>query len=160
MMSQKELKAMTVFRSVELTHDLKTHHLHKLASVSSEVEFAKGQIIYQPGDVGEAIYVIESGQVIIELDVSGRESITILTFGPGEFFGWSSLFPLERKTARARAIKPTRAVAINADRLRTAMESDQDLEYAIDRCAVKVMAERIKITRQQLVANLTLVPQL
>ena len=70
--------------------------------------------------------------------------------GPGQFFGWSSLFPLERKLGWTRAIQPTQVIAFNADRLRSIWRADHELEYAIVRRAGRDMANRIKATRQQL----------
>ena len=151
MTSKTELKVLTILRSLEVTRDLETEHLRKLASLTSEVEFAEGEIIYRVGDVGEAIYIIETGQVVIEMNVPGQGEVTVLTVGPGQLFGWSSLFPSERTMARARAVKPTQAIAINANRLQAACRTDHRLENAIIRCTAKVMADRIKTTRQQLV---------
>ena len=150
MTTQTELKALTILRSVELTHDLETKHLKKLAALAHEVEFSEGEIIYRPGEVGKALYLVESGAVVIEMEVPGQQPVTTLTVGPNELFGWSSLFPSERKQARARAVKPTRAIAIDAARLQAAWQTDHELEYAIIRRVSRVMADRIRATRQQL----------
>lgn len=155
MTTQTELKALTVLRSVELTHDLDTKHLKKLATMAREVEFAADEIIYRQGEIGKAIYLIESGEVVIEIDVPGQGYVTTLTVGPNQLFGWSALFPSERKQARARATKPTQVIAINVDQLRTAWQKDHELEYAIIRRASRVMADRIRATRQQLANLLT-----
>jgi CRP-like cAMP-binding protein len=155
MTSRTELEALTVLRSLALTHNLETKHLRKLASLASKVEFSEGEIVYRDGDIGEAVYVIEEGEVVIEMNAPGQGYVVVLTVGPGELFGWSSLFPAERKMARARVISPTRAIAINASRLQAAWRTDHELETAIIRCAARVMADRIKATRRQLVEALT-----
>ena len=144
-----ELKALTLLRSAELTRDMETKHLRKLASMASEVEFSAGEVIYQKGDMGRAVYLIEEGQVVVEMTVPGQGQVTINTFGPGQFFGWSSLFPSERKMAWTRAAKPTRAIAINASRLKAACQFDHNLEYAIVRRAARAMADRILANRRQ-----------
>jgi len=156
MTSETELKALKMFRSVALTRDMKLEHLHKLASLAGEVEFLEGEIIYCRGDIGKAIYLIEEGQVVIETDVPGQGPVTLNILGPGQFFGWSSLFPPERKMASTRALKPTRAIAINASQLQAACQMDHYLEYAIIRRAGRDMIDRIKATRQQLVDMLAL----
>jgi CRP-like cAMP-binding protein len=152
MTSEIELKALTMLRSVELTHNMETEHLRKLASMASEVEFSEGEIIYHQGDTGRAVYLIEEGEVVVDIAVPGQGQVTINTFGPGQFFGWSSLFPSERKMAWTRALKPTRAIAINASQVRVACRADHGLEYAIIRRAARDMIDRIKACRQQLVA--------
>lgn len=155
MTSKTELKALTLLRSTELTSDMETKHLRKLAAMATEVEFAEGEIIYSRGDLGKALYLIQDGEVIIETDIPGQGQVTLNVLGPGQFFGWSSLFPPERKMFCTRVIKPTQAIAINANQLRAAWQTDHDLEYAIVRRAGRDMARRIKATRQQLVDVVT-----
>ena len=150
MTSQIELKALTLLRSTELTHDMKSEHLRKLASCATEVEFPKDEIIYQKGSTGKAVFLIEEGQVAIETNVPGQGNVIMNMLGPGQFFGWSSLFPSERKMAWTRAVSHTRAIAIDSGQLRLAWQSDHELEYAIVRRAGKDMAGRIQATRQQL----------
>ena len=151
MTSKTELKALTLLRSAELTHDMKTDHLRKLASFSTEVEFQKDEIIYQKGSAGKAVFLIETGQVVIETNVPGHGNVIMNTLGPGQFFGWSSLFPSERKMAWTRAVEPTLAIAIDSAQLRSTWQGDHDFEYALVRRAGRDMAGRIQSTRQELV---------
>jgi CRP-like cAMP-binding protein len=150
MTSKTELKALTLLRSSPLTADMETKHLKKLASLAREVEFSTGEIIYRKGEFGQALYLIEQGEVVIETEVIGQGYVSVNRLGPGEFFGWSSLFPPERKMSQTRAVKPTQALVFQAERLRLAMQSDHNLEYAITRRAGKAMTDRIKDIRRQL----------
>lgn len=150
MASKIEPKALTMLQSIELTGDMEMKHLKKLSTMASQVEFAAGEIIYSKGDMGKALYLIEEGEVVIETDIPDQGSVRLNTLGPGQIFGWSSLFPPERKMFSTRATKPTRAIAINASQLRAAWQSDHELEYAIIRRAGQDMATRIKATRQRL----------
>ncbi len=150
MTQQTELKILTILRSIDLTRDMETKHLKKLASIAKEIEFAEGDIVYNEGEIGTAVYIIQSGEVAIEMDVPRQGNVNILTVGPGELFGWSSLFPAERKKARARAIKPTRAIAIDADQLRASWQTDHTLEHAIIQRTAAIMVSRLRMTRQRL----------
>ncbi len=151
MTSQSELRALTLIRSTEIMGDMETEQLKKIAAAASEVEFSGDEVVYDEGELGKAVYIIRSGQVVVEMNVPGQGYITIHTLGPGQLFGWSSLFPSQRKGARARTIKPTRAIAINANQLRAAWQTDHALENAIIQRTARVMIDRIKSTRQQLV---------
>ena len=145
-------KALRILQSAELTGDMEMKHLRKLASMAREMEFSEDEIIYHKGDMGQALYLIEEGQVVVEMDVPNLGQVTVNTFGPGQTFGWSSLFPSERKMGWTRATKPTRVLAINASRLRAAFQFDHNLEYALVRRAARAMVDRIKVNRQQLAA--------
>lgn len=150
MTSQLELKVITLLRSIELTRNMETGHLKKLAAMAREVEFAADKIIYRRGDTGQAVYLVEDGEVVIEMDVAGKGLMVMNTLGPGQFFGWSSLFPSERKMAWTRTTKITRVIAFDAAQLRAACKNDHELEYAIVRRAAESTANRIKLNRQQL----------
>ncbi len=150
MTTKFELKVLTLLRAAELTQAMDTNHLKKLASVAKEVEFEAQKIIYRRGDAGQAVYLIEEGEVVIEMDVPGHGLMVMNTLGPGLFFGWSSLFPSERKMAWTRATKNTRAIAFDAARLLAACAADTSLEYAIMRRAAESTANRIKQNRYQL----------
>jgi CRP-like cAMP-binding protein len=115
------------------------------------VSFDEGEVIYEKGATGRALYLLLEGEVIIEADVPGRGRFVMNRLGPGQFFGWSSLFPPEHKMGWTRAVKPTRAIAFNARQLRAAWRADHGLEYAMIRCASKDMTDRIRAARQQLV---------
>ena len=151
MTAQTEFKALTLLRSMELTADMETEHLKKLAAAASEVEFSKDEIIYDEGQSGKGVYIIQTGQVVIEMMGLDQTYIVIHRLGPGELFGWSSLFPRERKNARARALESTRAIALDANRLRSAWQHDHALENAIIQRTGKVMLDRIRNARKQLV---------
>jgi len=155
MTSKIELNALSMLRSAELTHDMETKHLTAMAGIAVEMEFAQDTIIYEKGSRGQALYLIEVGEVVIETEVPGQGRIVMNRLGPGQFFGWSSLFPLERKMGWTRAAKPTRVIAFNANRLQSLWRANHELEYAIIRRAGRDMANRIKATRQQLADVLT-----
>jgi CRP-like cAMP-binding protein len=145
-------EALRILQSAELTRDMEMKHLCKLASMTCEMEFPEGEIIYRRGDMGQALYLIEEGEVVVEIDIPNLGLVAVNTFGPGQIFGWSSLFPFERKIGWTRATKPTRVLAINAHRLRAAFQFDHNLEYAVVRRAARAMVDRVKDCRQQWMA--------
>jgi CRP/FNR family transcriptional regulator, cyclic AMP receptor protein len=150
MTSKTALKALTLLRSAPMTANMETKQLKKLASLAREVEFSTAEIIYRKGELGRALYLIEEGEVVIEAEVVGQDYVPTDRLGPGEFFGWSSLFPPARKLGQTRVVKPTRSMAFEAEGVRLAMQSDHNLEYSLVRLAGQAMIDRIKVMRQQL----------
>ena len=137
-------------QELEFTRDLTPEQIESLAKLAFEVSFPEDHIIFRESDVGELIYLIKSGQVALYGSVAGQGRKTILTLGPGQLLGWSSLFPSGRKTAGARAVTPVEAIAFNAAQLRELMDEDKDLGYAILWRVADVIASRLKATRLQL----------
>jgi CRP-like cAMP-binding protein len=159
MTTKAELRLLTILRGIKVLEGMESAHLKKLASLATEITFAKDQIIYREGDLGDAIYFIEDGEIVIEMSISSGPPVKMYPVEPGQLFGWSALFPPRRKQARARAVVPTRVVAINAARLREAFRADQGLENAIIQRVNEVIADRLAITRHQLTDAFQTSPQ-
>jgi putative ABC transport system ATP-binding protein len=69
-----------------------------------KVELAPGQVLFEQGDAGDLVYVVESGEVEIfrELEAGGDERVTVIE--PGGYFGeLAPMFGL-RRSAGARAL--------------------------------------------------------
>jgi CRP/FNR family cyclic AMP-dependent transcriptional regulator len=146
LMSGDELKTITALRAVKELHDLDKSYLQKLASIATVVEFAEGHIIHRAGDLGQAIYIIETGQVNIEVEVDNQKPVTVLIVGSGQLFGLSSLFPPQRKKGTARVVQPTRAIVIDSHKLRHLLASNHALERDFMIRVAQIINERVKAT--------------
>jgi CRP/FNR family transcriptional regulator, cyclic AMP receptor protein len=124
--------------------------LELLAEIATPVQWAAGETVFREGDLDSMLYVVEHGRVAIEVTIPGRGRVTILTVGPGEVFGWSSVFHDRPKTASARATEPTQALALDAARLGALSDADPRLGDLLTRGIVELVAERLKATRMQL----------
>jgi CRP-like cAMP-binding protein len=71
------------------------------------VRLADGEVLFHRGEPGDALYVVESGQVrIFTLDEAGRE-LTLNTMNPGEALGELALVDDRPRSASVAAIGPT-----------------------------------------------------
>ncbi len=131
------------------TRDLDPSRRAQVAQLTTPVLWEAGETIFREGDSVPYLYLIEHGSVSLDVSVKGRGKTTILTVGPGEVFGWSSIFEPRPKTASARATVPTRGFAIDAESLRARCDSDPVLGYAIARRLYHVLSERVKALRLQ-----------
>lgn len=150
LISRDELKILTLMRTFEFLHGLPTPHLKKLAAIASIVEIPANTIIHEAGDLGQAIYLVQAGQVNIEIEIPDGPAVTVLVIRAGQIFGLSSMFPPQRKKGRARAMQPTQAITIDAQKLHHLFETDHDLERTIMGRTAKIINDRIKATWLQL----------
>ncbi len=132
------------------TRGLDRAQLDLVAGLATPVHWAEGATVFREGDLDRILYVVEEGRVAIEVAIPGRGRATILTVGPGEVFGWSSLFHERPKTAAARTTEPTRALALDAAGLGVLCDADPRLGYLLTRRILEVVSERLKATRMQL----------
>jgi CRP-like cAMP-binding protein len=140
-----------VLRSSHLFGALEPQHLEKLAAIASEVTWTEGQVIFREGEADDRLYLVVEGLVALEMYIPNRGRATILTAGPHEVFGWSAAVPVVgKKTASARSLQRTRAIAIDAGALCAACEQDHHLGYYVYRTLADVIASRLTATRLQL----------
>jgi CRP-like cAMP-binding protein/Fe-S-cluster-containing hydrogenase component 2 len=71
--------------------------------------YARGDLIIHEGEPGDALYLIESGQVVVE-----REGQVIAHLDEGDFFGEMSLLAEKPHNANIRAVTPSQVLALPA----------------------------------------------
>ena len=146
-MSADLLRAL---QSCPFTRNFGSADFDQLAKIAKRVEWQTGQVIFREGDNDDFLYLVVEGHVALEISVPPRGRVRILTIGPGEVFGWSSVYYQKPKTAEATAIEPTKAVALDAKKLREWSEIDPRFGYGLARYLLDVVSERLKATRLQL----------
>jgi CRP/FNR family transcriptional regulator, cyclic AMP receptor protein len=132
------------------THGLNDRHVELLVGCASNVRFEAGQVVFLEGEEANQFYLVREGKMAVELFAAERGSINILTLGEGEVLGWSWLVPPYRWRFDARAIEPTRAIALDGKCLREKSESNSDLGYELLKRIAHIMEERLQATRLQL----------
>ncbi len=140
----------TVLRNLAFTRNLEPADLDRLTKIARIVDWQAGQVIFREGDRDNFLYLVVEGHVALEISVPPRDRIRILTVGPGEVFGWSSVYYQKPKTAGATAMEPTRAVALDGAGLRELSEADSRFGYWLARYLLGVVSERLRATRLQL----------
>jgi CRP/FNR family cyclic AMP-dependent transcriptional regulator len=76
------------------------------ARMSENKTFASGEVVFGQGDLGDAAYIVEEGEVAI-FQVLGDEMYEIGIIHPGEMFGEMSMIDGGRRMATAIACRKT-----------------------------------------------------
>jgi CRP-like cAMP-binding protein len=112
--------------------------LARLAGGSTELTLEQGQVLIQMNEPGSGLFFLEEGAVAVELH--GRT----VTLGPGEFFGELSLLvPEAPRSARVRATKPGRCLAVRRSDFEAALESDPAFAAALLRAVARRFVDLI-----------------
>ena len=82
-----------------------------LSALATEISLEQGQVLFEQGDEGDALYAISEGTLEVSfLAMSGRKlSLTLMK--PGEVFGEIALFDSGPRTATIAAAEPSRFCA-------------------------------------------------
>ncbi|CUS97315.1 cyclic nucleotide-binding domain-containing protein [Candidatus Chrysopegis kryptomonas] len=129
---------------------LKKEYLELIIGCARNVFYKPGEFIFREGEEANEFYVIRDGKVSLEFSSPGKEPIVIQTLEDGEVLGWSWLVPPYYWHFSARAVEPTRAIALDGKCLRTKCEEDHNLGYELLKRFVTIVEQRLQATRIQL----------
>lgn len=138
----KFLKRITFFEG------LKKHQLEHVAEVIYEREYSEGEYIFEVGQPGAALFVIQVGEVSVEIVGPTNEPTTLATLGKHSFFGELALLDETPRSASARALVPTKVLALfrrDLDRLAT---THPDITTKIYKSLASVIGNRLKATNE------------
>ncbi len=130
--------------------DLEQHHLALLVGCAANVRFATGELLFRAGGEANQFYLLREGKVALEISAPGRTPITVLTIRAGEILGSSWLIPPYHWHFDARAVEPTRAIALDGKCMRAKCEADHDLGYELLKRFAQIMEDRLEATRLQI----------
>ena len=80
--------------------------------VSYKITLAAGDLVFREGDIGDAMYVIMEGEVLILKKLEDGSSRVLHTMRKGDFFGEMSLIDKKTRSASALCQGPTTLVRI------------------------------------------------
>jgi CRP-like cAMP-binding protein len=85
----------------------------RLTEASRRRRFARGEVLFHEGDLGDSVHRIVSGSVAVRVTTSEGDLATLSVLGPGDFFGELGLLLSHRtRTATAVALEPTETEAL------------------------------------------------
>ncbi len=92
---------------IPLFAGLQSAQLAEIADLAVEVEAGEGETITTQGDLGHALFAIESGTV--EVNANGER---LATLGPGDVFGEVAVMAAGIRMASVVALSPVRLIAL------------------------------------------------
>jgi len=125
-------------------------YLDIIAKNASHVSFDEGEFIFHENEKADKFFIIQEGIVALEAKLaSDRDPITIQMIGEGDVLGWAWLFPPHMWHFDAKAVAPTRAVAIDGNFMRDKCEEDHDLGYELLKRFANMIQQRLQAVRLQ-----------
>jgi len=105
-----------------------------------------GNVIIRQGEAGDCMYEIQSGEVEVIQEKSGKE-ICLAVLGKGDFFGEMAIFEHDVRSATVRALGEVRALTIDKRTFLRRITEDPSLAFRI----VERMSHRIREMNNKLV---------
>src|SRR5215510_5507329 len=129
---------------VPLFKRLEPHELEHLAEEIDQVNYKAGETIFNEHDRGDALYVVEEGQVRIWVVDEDVEEVTLAELNPGEFFGELAVLDRGERSTNASALTDVHLHRLSSDDFQKFLMEHPD-------CAIDVICEigtRMRQTNQ------------
>lgn len=132
-------------RNVSLFATLNPRELGIVAGFLHDREYTTGEIVFDEGEEGQALYVVFSGEVII-CRPGHRESGHLAALGPGTFFGDLALLDNAPRAAQAVAASPTHLGVFFRSDFHSVLDTDARAATKLYRQLAHLLARRLRET--------------
>lgn len=106
-MTRAESKKV-LLKEADIFSSLPPHEIELLAQNSEFVEYAAGEAVFGEGDSGNALYIVDSGEVVITRQDESGQKTDIARYVKGDSFGELDLFTDSVRAAWAYTSAPAR----------------------------------------------------
>lgn len=137
---------MSLLKSTSLFRSLAPSELERVAQRMRRVSYGPQQQIFDRGDEGTALYVVERGRV--QLSIVGADGRALLfgLAGPGDVFGEIAALDGRPRTAAASAMGPVVALSLSRPDLIRLIETMPSLAIAV----IAFLCDRLRATSDRL----------
>jgi CRP/FNR family cyclic AMP-dependent transcriptional regulator len=124
-----------------LLRHLPDHDRKRIMQATTRRRFARGEVVFHEGDVGDALHLISSGRVAVRASTPMGEIATFAVLGPGDFFGEQALVSDgQSRTATVIALEPLETLAVG----RATFEELRAAHPSVERFLVDVLAAQVR----------------
>jgi CRP/FNR family transcriptional regulator, cyclic AMP receptor protein len=139
-----------VLAAQQFLRGMRDDHLTRLAAMCSHVVVPTGLRLFDEGQNADRFWLIDAGQVTLDVTVPGCRRLIIDTLGRGDVLGVSWLLPPFQWRFGAVATQLTQAFQFDARAVRAACDDDPVLGYALCSRFSAVLVRRLQATRARL----------
>ncbi|MFF4116778.1 cyclic nucleotide-binding domain-containing protein [Streptomyces sp. NPDC001714] len=137
-------------KAIKLLTALPQAQRERLMELAHEVSFPEDSRIFEAGGTADRFWVIRSGAVNLDQEVTSRKRVTVATLGAGDLLGWSWLFPPYTWDFGAVAFSQVRAYEYDAASVLALCVEDPLLGLSLVRTVAEILASRLEVTRGKL----------
>ncbi|MEU2927428.1 cyclic nucleotide-binding domain-containing protein [Streptomyces sp. NPDC048304] len=137
-------------KAIKLLTALPQAQRERLMELAKEVSFREDTRIFEAGGTADRFWVIRSGAVHLDTQVTSRRRVTVASLGAGDLLGWSWLFPPYQWDFGAVAFTDVRAYEFDGPSVLAVCVEDPLLGLSLVRTVAEILAHRLETTRGKL----------
>ncbi len=139
-----------LMRQIAFLASLSDGDVTKLARLASVLQLDARTVLFREGECCEQIFLVSSGSVALEMCLPRRGCTRMVTLGPGEIVGLSTLLGGNAMTAVAIVAEDATLISLPAKELSELCEDDHDIGYALMKAISRALLRRLVATRLQM----------
>jgi CRP-like cAMP-binding protein len=145
--SSPELDRIQFLKTVPFFDRLSNRQLNTVSDIMFERGYDSDESIFEEGQPGAALFLILDGKIAIEIC---RETSTtrLAVLESGAFFGEMALLDDTPRSANARALEPTRTLALYRNDLNDLVHRDAKAACQIYRSLAGTIGDRLRLTNE------------
>ena len=110
---RRQARSLKALRRVDFFAPVGDEALRQLATLARSSLYGAGEVVIRQGEAGEALFIIEKGEVDVSLERPGEAPLEVARLGPGSFFGEMSLLTGEPRTATVRVSRQCELLVVD-----------------------------------------------
>src|SRR5260370_23231445 len=120
----KQAEFAVILKMNPMFADLGTDELQRISSLCHTQQLGVGEMLFQKGDAGDALYGVRRGQIRIETGASDGSRLTLNFMAPGALFGEVAVLDGQSRTADAAAGEPTELFVLRREEFLSRLERE------------------------------------
>ncbi len=137
---------LEALRSVPLFGSLDDQAATDLRELLTVEDISAGTQLFDKGDSGDAMYLIESGRVRISIHDQDAQEVTLADLAQGDFFGEMALIDGRKRSADARVVQDARLAILSRPAFLAFVRANPDVALEM----LSALSERLRRTDELL----------
>ncbi|MFC1670261.1 diguanylate cyclase [Spirochaetota bacterium] len=130
-------------KQVNILSSLSKNEINKIINYFNTVNIKKGEILFEQGDEGNAMYIVKEGKIISTIKLPDGKEQQVAEFGRGDFFGDMSIIEQAPRSATCKATDHSSLFEIDEGEFFGLMDLNPNI-------AIKIMHKMLNIITSRL----------
>jgi CRP/FNR family transcriptional regulator, cyclic AMP receptor protein len=150
--SSPEMDRIQFLKTVPFFNELSAWQLKKVSEIVFERSYDANELIFEQAQPGAALFLIIEGQISVEM-YHDHVTTTLAVLEKGAFFGELALLDESPRSASARALEPTKTLALYRNDLSRLIHSSPETACHIYRALARIVGDRLRTTNELVLSS-------
>ncbi len=145
--------SIEIFGNKELFFGLSDEQMELLGEVAEQVIYCDGQTIFNEGEMGDALVIVQSGSIDLIKKANDGEDVKLATLPAGAVMGEMTLINIERRSATAKAAGDAIVVFLKNRELVNIFNQDRELFIVLLINITRILSKRLRQANEKLMGK-------